>query len=176
VSIDDQAAALTELSMMEFTATTTAFGADVPGKDASAWISRHRVSLSSMTGSLPDPSDRTDVLTVHGSGRPRGEPGTAPAIVKAVVMVQEPFVWVASSPIGQVILRSQTPILASKTMSELHKLWCAVLGLKRAVDRRGERIAAERRRVAELAARADRQHNWVMQGDPRGIYDEFPAS
>jgi hypothetical protein len=61
-------------------------------------------------------------------------------------------------------------------MSELHKLWCAVLGLKRAVDRRGERIAAERRRVAELAARADRQHNWVMQGDPRGTYDEFPAS
>src|ERR1700747_1184117 len=47
VAIDDQAAALTELSMMEFNATTTAFGADVPGKDASAWISRHRVSSSS---------------------------------------------------------------------------------------------------------------------------------
>jgi hypothetical protein len=77
VAMDDQAAALTELSMMEFNATTTAFGADVPGKGASAWISRHRVSSSSMSGSLPDPSEKTDVLTVHGSGRPRGEPGTA---------------------------------------------------------------------------------------------------
>src|ERR1700722_1268939 len=75
VAIDDQAAALTELSMMEFNATTTAFGADVPGKDASPCISRHRVSSSSMTGSLPDPSDRTDVLTLQSSGRPRGEPG-----------------------------------------------------------------------------------------------------
>src|ERR1700749_1219495 len=54
VFIDDQAAARTELSMMEFTATTTAFGADVSEKDASPWISRHRVSSSSMTGSLPD--------------------------------------------------------------------------------------------------------------------------
>jgi hypothetical protein len=35
VSIDDQVAALTDLSMMEFNATTTALGADVPGKDAS---------------------------------------------------------------------------------------------------------------------------------------------
>jgi hypothetical protein len=25
-------------------------------------------------------------------------------------------------------------------------------------------------RMSELAARADRQHNWVMQGDDRGIY------
>src|ERR1700733_5793162 len=66
VFVDDQTAALTELPMMEFTATTTAFGADVPGKDASSWISRHRVSSSSMTGSLPDPSGRIDVLTVQG--------------------------------------------------------------------------------------------------------------
>src|SRR5580658_4378705 len=60
VAIDDQAAALTDLSMMEFTATTTAFGADLPGKDANAWISRHRVSSSSMTRSLPDPSTELD--------------------------------------------------------------------------------------------------------------------
>jgi hypothetical protein len=61
--IDDQAAALADLSMMEFKATTTAFGADVPGKDASAWISRQRVSSNSMVGSLPYSSGRTDVLT-----------------------------------------------------------------------------------------------------------------
>jgi hypothetical protein len=56
VSIDDQVAALTDLSTMEFSATTTAFGADLPGKDANPWISRHRVSSNSMTTSLPEPS------------------------------------------------------------------------------------------------------------------------
>ena len=30
--------------------------------------------------------------------------------------------------------------------------------------------AAERRRVAELAARADEQHRWVLRGDDRGVY------
>jgi hypothetical protein len=29
---------------------------------------------------------------------------------------------------------------------------------------------AERRRQAEIRARADQQHNWVMQGDDRGVY------
>jgi hypothetical protein len=48
---------------------------------------------------------------------------------------------------------------------------------RRAVDRHIERVDAERRRVAELVARADRQHNWVMQGDPRGTYgDEYTAA
>jgi hypothetical protein len=45
-----------------------------------------------------------------------------------------------------------------------------------AVDRHLAGVAAQRRRLAGLAARADRQHNWVMQGDPRGTYgDEYPA-
>jgi len=66
------------------------------------------------------------------------------------------------------------------------KFWPVLVGLiglivaaywtRRAVDRHTERVDAERRRVAELVARADRQHNWVMQGDPRGTYgDEYPA-
>jgi hypothetical protein len=41
----------------------------------------------------------------------------------------------------------------------------------RAVMRQSNAAAAARnRRMAELAARADQQHNWVMQGDDRGIY------
>jgi hypothetical protein len=31
-------------------------------------------------------------------------------------------------------------------------------------------VAAEERRVAEVAARADQQHAWVLAGDPRGTY------
>jgi hypothetical protein len=55
------------LSMMEFNATTTAFGADVPEKDANPWISRHRVSSNSMTSSLPDPSIQLTSLGVFWS-------------------------------------------------------------------------------------------------------------
>jgi hypothetical protein len=33
-------------------------------------------------------------------------------------------------------------------------------------------VAAEARRVDEIRARADQQHAWVMQGDPRGTYGE----
>ena len=40
----------------------------------------------------------------------------------------------------------------------------AVVGEKR----RQEAVAAQHR--AEVAARADQQHSWVMQGDDRGIY------
>src|ERR1700722_11480468 len=67
VSIRDQVAALTDLSMMEFSATTTAFGADAPGKDANCWISRHRVSSNSMTRSLPESSmELTHLPHRHG--------------------------------------------------------------------------------------------------------------
>ena len=31
-------------------------------------------------------------------------------------------------------------------------------------------VAAEQRRLAAIAARADQQHTWVMAGDPRGTY------
>jgi hypothetical protein len=31
-------------------------------------------------------------------------------------------------------------------------------------------VAAEERRLAAIAARADQQHAWVLAGDPRGTY------
>jgi hypothetical protein len=37
-------------------------------------------------------------------------------------------------------------------------------------------VAAEERRQAGLAARADEQRRWVMQGDERGIYGQYPAT
>jgi hypothetical protein len=43
--------------------------------------------------------------------------------------------------------------------------------LARAIVRWYDRRAAESARYrAELAARADQQHNWVLHGDDRGIY------
>jgi hypothetical protein len=41
----------------------------------------------------------------------------------------------------------------------------------RALERQSKAATAARNhRMAELAARADQQHNWVMQGDDRGTY------
>jgi hypothetical protein len=40
-------------------------------------------------------------------------------------------------------------------------------------DARQRAIVAQR--IDELAARADQQHNWVMQGDDRGIYGSHGA-
>ena len=50
----------------------------------------------------------------------------------------------------------------------------AVYRVRGAVARHAERVEAERRRLAELAARADQQHDWVMEGDERGVYGEYP--
>jgi nitrate/nitrite transporter NarK len=47
---------------------------------------------------------------------------------------------------------------------------------RRAAALGAARIEAEERRLAEIAARADQQHNWTMQGDPRGTFGEFPAA
>ena len=64
------------------------------------------------------------------------------------------------------------------------KFWpvlVAIVGLivavywgRRVADRHAERIEAERRRLAGLMGRADAQHNWTLQGDDRGLYDEYP--
>jgi hypothetical protein len=51
-------------------------------------------------------------------------------------------------------------------------MFCAAHWTRLAVDRHFARVAAERRRLAGLLERADRQHNWVMQGDPRGTFGE----
>ena len=39
-----------------------------------------------------------------------------------------------------------------------------------------EMEAAEARRRAAMAARADQQHAWVLQGDDRGVYGQYPAA
>jgi hypothetical protein len=31
------------------------------------------------------------------------------------------------------------------------------------------------RRAAQLAERADQQHRWVLRGDERGVYGEYPV-
>jgi hypothetical protein len=54
-------------------------------------------------------------------------------------------------------------------------MFCAAHWTRRAVDRHAEHVEAERRRLAGLVARADQQHNWTMQGDPRGTFGEYPA-
>jgi hypothetical protein len=66
------------------------------------------------------------------------------------------------------------------------KFWPVIAGIigllaagywsRLAVDRRFARATAERRRLAEIVERADRQHNWVMQGDPRGTYGDSAAT
>jgi hypothetical protein len=52
---------------------------------------------------------------------------------------------------------------------------CVAVALRRR-HRRAELIEARRRRLAELAARADEQNRLVMQGDERGVYGEFPPA
>lgn len=48
--------------------------------------------------------------------------------------------------------------------------------IEKTIDRHLERAHEARmavaRRNTELAERADQQHNWRMQGDPRGTYGE----
>jgi hypothetical protein len=48
----------------------------------------------------------------------------------------------------------------------------AVHWARRAADRHADRVEAERRRLAGLVARADQQHEWVLAGDPRGVYGD----
>jgi hypothetical protein len=37
-------------------------------------------------------------------------------------------------------------------------------------------VKVEQERVAGIAARADQQHAWVMAGDPRGAYGDYPPA
>ena len=66
------------------------------------------------------------------------------------------------------------------------KFWpvlVAILGViaagywgRHVADRHAACVEAERRRLAEIAARADEQHAWVMAGDERGVYGEYSAA
>ena len=44
------------------------------------------------------------------------------------------------------------------------------------LTRRDDRSIAERQRMAELCARADRQHAAVLAGDDRGTYGAYPPA
>jgi hypothetical protein len=46
----------------------------------------------------------------------------------------------------------------------------------RAYLRQGAVEAAEERRLEGIRARADEQHRWVISGDVRGLYGEYPAA
>jgi beta-lactamase regulating signal transducer with metallopeptidase domain len=38
------------------------------------------------------------------------------------------------------------------------------------------RAEADARRAAQIAARAEQQHRWVLRGDERGVYGEYPVA
>lgn len=44
----------------------------------------------------------------------------------------------------------------------------------KAADAAGVREVARAKRLAEIAARADQQHQWYIEGDSRGSYGKFP--
>ena len=52
----------------------------------------------------------------------------------------------------------------------------ALFYLVRAIVRahRAARLAHEKR-CAEVASRAEQQHRWVLEGDDRGIYGQYPV-
>ena len=52
-------------------------------------------------------------------------------------------------------------------------LCCAVRAQLRTARARAE---ADARRAAQIAARAEQQHRWVLRGDERGVYGEYPVA
>jgi hypothetical protein len=52
-------------------------------------------------------------------------------------------------------------------------LFYVVRGQLRAARARAD---ADARRAAEIAARAEQQHRWVLRGDERGIYGDYPVA
>jgi flagellar biosynthesis/type III secretory pathway M-ring protein FliF/YscJ len=51
-------------------------------------------------------------------------------------------------------------------------VWFVVREAGRLREQSAAAAETERVRLAALAARADQQHMWAMQGDPRGMYSE----
>jgi hypothetical protein len=54
-------------------------------------------------------------------------------------------------------------------------LWLAYR-IGRAIREHQDAVAAENARLDDLRARADQQHVWAMQGDPRGMFGEYPPA
>lgn len=52
----------------------------------------------------------------------------------------------------------------------------AVWACKRAYTQIRASQQARRQQLAELAARADQQHAWVLAGDERGVYGVYPPA
>jgi hypothetical protein len=51
--------------------------------------------------------------------------------------------------------------------------WRAAPGMWR---RHRAAVAAERRRIEQLGARADQQHRRVLAGDDRGVFGQYPPA
>src|SRR5277367_1293147 len=69
--------------------------------------------------------------------------GPTPSTTRIAVASVVKFWWLIAGIIGLIVAA----------------YWCRL-----AVDRHSERVEAERRRLAEIVARADRQHAWVVAG------------
>ena len=52
----------------------------------------------------------------------------------------------------------------------------AYRALSREAAREAARRKAEIARTAAISARADQEHNWVMQGDERRFYGQYPPA
>ena len=73
--------------------------------------------------------------------------------------------------IGAALVVKFWPVIVGIVGVIVASYWC-----RRVADRHADRVAAERRRVAGLVARANREHQWVLAADPRGTYGQFPPA
>jgi hypothetical protein len=60
-------------------------------------------------------------------------------------------------------------ILGAVVLYGLFRVGCAQLRSAQAAR------AAKARRAAQISARADKRHRWVLRGDDRGIYGVYPV-
>jgi uncharacterized membrane-anchored protein YhcB (DUF1043 family) len=71
------------------------------------------------------------------------------------------FAWVAG--LLWLLIGLVVPVVAAR-----------VIGVWYRQQRAAEQL--ERQRQAEIAARADQQHQWVLEGDERGVYGDYTAA
>ena len=64
--------------------------------------------------------------------------------------------------------------LAAASVVGLVLLWKLTELLDRWLDRRERRRKGERLERSAIALRADEQNAWVLSGDDRGVYGEYP--
>jgi hypothetical protein len=66
--------------------------------------------------------------------------------------------------------------LAAAIIAGLALLWKLTEWLDRGLDRRESRRKAKRLERAAIAFRADEQNAWVLSGDVRGFYGDYPPA